>query len=152
MKRQKVRSAYVVCVILFGVGLNAFYGIELWRNFFDPQFNNATREIIISAIALEFGWSALLLWALCKPGERRHILLMTAIPIAMGNLLHSLNQSIYAHTEPTEIVMNLAIGGVVVGSFVLAFFFSPKYHPNLANQGTSGESHKLTRRIYTVEE
>ncbi len=140
MNRQRARSAYVVCAILFGFSINVFYGIELWWDFFDPQYNNSTREIIISAIALEFGWAALLLWALCKPGARRHILLMTAIPIAMGNLLHSLNQSIFADIESTEIVLNMAIGGVVVGSFVMAFFFCPKYHPDLAKQGTSGAS------------
>ena len=139
MSSQKIRSAYAVCIILFGVCLNAMYGIDLLKDFFDPQFDNATREILISAIALEFGWASLLLWALCKPGERRHVLLMTAIPMAMGNLLHSLNQSLFAAIEPTEIVLNLAIGGVVVGSFVLAFFISPKYHPNVAKQGTSGE-------------
>jgi hypothetical protein len=151
MNSQKIRSTYVVCVILFGISLNAIYGIELWRSFFDPQFDNATREIIISAIALEFGWAALLLWVLFKQGERRHVLLMTAIPIAIGNLLHSLNQSLFAEIGPTKIVLNLAIGGMVVGSFVLAFFFSPKYHHNLAKQGKSGEL-QGSRWIYTIEE
>jgi len=139
MNRQRIRKAYVVCVILFGISLNAIYGIELWGNFFDPQFNNATREIIISAMALEFGWAALLLWTLFKPGQRRHIVLMTAIPIAIGNLLHSINQSLYAHTETAVIAQNLAIGGVVVGLFALAFFLSPKCHSSLAKPDKSGE-------------
>ena len=98
------------------------YGVELINALFDPQFNNYVREILISAIALEFGWAALLLWVIGKPCERRHIVLFTAIPMIIGNLLHSINQSVNTNIEISGSALNLAGGFFIAGLFVFAFF------------------------------
>jgi hypothetical protein len=124
MMRKKVTKACVLCVILFGAVINMFYGFALVKEFFALQLNDSVREILISAIALEFGWAVLLLWALGDPCARRHVVLLTAIPMLIGNLFHSLNQALFAGGTPMEIVANLLIGTAVAGLFVLAFVFS----------------------------
>ena len=121
MTIQKIRKAYIGCVALSGVTINIVYGVELLKAFFDPQFNNPVREILISAIALEFGWAALLLWVIGSPCERRYIFLFTAIPMIIGNLLHSINQSVNTDIEISGNVMNLAGGFFIAGLFVFAF-------------------------------
>lgn len=127
MISQKVRRAYIICVVLCGVSINTAYGVELLKEFFDPQFKNTVREILISAIALEFGWAALLLSVVGQPCERRHIVLFTAIPIIIGNLLHGINQYVFSDGRTDEISVNLVIGAIVAGFFVLAFLLgNPK--------------------------
>ena len=122
MTLQKIRKAYIVCIVLCGVTINIVYGVELLKALFDPQFNNTVREILISAIALEFGWAALLLWVIGKPCERRYIVLFTTIPMIIGNLLHSINQSVNTNIEITGIALNLAGGFFIAGLFLFAFF------------------------------
>ena len=122
MTIQKIRKAYIGCVALSGVIINIVYGVELLKALFDPQFNNTVREILISAIALEFGWAALLLWVIGKPCERRHIVLFTAIPMIIGNLLHSINQSVNTDIGFSGSAINLAGGFFIAGLFVFAFF------------------------------
>jgi len=124
MIRQKVRKASVFCVVLFGASINIFYGLELVKEFFDLQLNDRVREILISAIALEFGWAALLLWVLGDPYARRHVVLLTALPMIIGNLLQSSNQALFLGSTPVEIAVNLLLGSAVAGLFVLAFIFS----------------------------
>lgn len=121
---QKARKISILCVILLGAGLNIFYGFELVKEFFDLQLNAQIREILISAIALEFGWAALLLWVLGDHRARRHVVLLTAIPMIIGNLFHSINQFLFAAGTPMEIAVNLFFGSAVAGLFVLAFVFS----------------------------
>jgi hypothetical protein len=122
MTIQKIGKACIACVALSGVAINIAYGVELLKALFDPQFNNTVREILISAIALEFGWAALLLWVIGKPCERRHILLFTAIPMIIGNLLHSINQAVNTDIEMTRNAINMAGGLFIAGLFVVAFF------------------------------
>ena len=106
MTIQKIRKAYIGCIVLSGVTINIVYGVGLINALFDPQFNNYVREILISAIALEFGWAAMLLWVIGKPCERRHIVLFTAIPMIIGNLLHSINQY---NTRVKELIILLLL-------------------------------------------
>lgn len=122
MTIQKTRKAYIGCVALSGVTINIVYGVELLKALFDPQFNNTVREILISAVALEFGWAALLLWVIGNPCERRHIVLFTAIPMIIGNLLHSINQAVNTDIEITGNAINMAGGFFIAGLFVFAFF------------------------------
>ena len=61
MKNVRIRKAFMIAVAISGVILNAAYGASLLSSFIDPQYNNAVREILISAIILEFSWAALLL-------------------------------------------------------------------------------------------
>ncbi|MCK5919347.1 MAG: hypothetical protein KAG66_00295 [Methylococcales bacterium] len=108
-------------IALLGVVINSVYAIDLLQTLFNPHHSSTIRDISISAIALEFGWAALLFWAAFKPIERRHLLLFTAIPIFLANFLHSMNQLIYEHSDASMIVLNLLIGFVFAGLFVYAF-------------------------------
>src|SRR3989304_5281213 len=92
MKNNRIRKAIIIAVALSGVILNAAYCIGFIRAFFDPQYNFAIRQILVSAIILEFGWMALLLWVVFKPFEARYILLLTIIPLFFGNILTGINQ------------------------------------------------------------
>ena len=77
MLSLSTRIAVIRVVALMGVVINASYGIALLQQFLAPQYNSAVREILISAIALEFAWAILLLWVAFEPFERRHLLLFT---------------------------------------------------------------------------
>jgi len=122
MKSIKTKKAIVIGMALVGVLINVSYGIGLFGQFFDPQIGGDVKQIIISAIALELGWAALLVWVVFKPLERRHILLFTATAMLIGNLLTNVNQLKFAESSVGGIALNLLGGLIFAGLFVLAFF------------------------------
>ena len=122
MKSNRIRKAIIIAVALSGVILNAAYCIGFVRAFFDPQYNFAIREILVSAIVLEFGWMALLLGVVLKPFERRHILLFTIIPILFGNILTGINQLMDTPGNLGPFVMNTVFGLLYSGLYVSAYF------------------------------
>jgi glucose uptake protein GlcU len=118
----RFRPLFIIFVTLIGVIINSVYGAGLLYEFFDPQTNDAFREVIISAIALEFGWAALLLWALWSPIERRHVLLFTAIPMVIGNLLHNILEMLKSDSSGAAVTLNSLVGLAFAGLFILAYF------------------------------
>lgn len=118
----KTRKNIIRSIAFIGVVINATYASLLLKGLFDPGFDNSVREILISAIALEFGWAAILIWAMLKPIERRHLLLFTAIPLALSNFLHSMNQLVYSYTGAGAIALNFMVGITFAGLFVFAFY------------------------------
>ena len=122
MKSIRTRKIIIIIVALSGTILNALYGISLLKSFFDPQYDHVIREILISAIILEFGWTALLLWVIFKPFERRHILLFTIIPIFFGNILHSVSQLMDSSGSAGAIVTNTIFGLLYSGLYAFAYF------------------------------
>ena len=122
MINTKIRETIIRFIALIGVVINAVYGIGLLRDFLNPQYTNTIREILISAIALEFGWVIILLWVIFKPFERRHLLIFTAISMIIGNILYCMDQFIYSHGGMGAIALNLIGGLVFTGLFVFAFF------------------------------
>ncbi len=121
MKNNRIRQAVIIAVALSGAILNAVYCIGFLRAFFDPQYNFAIRQILVSAIILEFGWMALLLWVVLKPFERRAILLFTIIPIFFGNILAGINQLMDTPGNLGAFVINTLVGLVYSGLYVLAY-------------------------------
>jgi len=122
MKSIKTKKAIVIAMALVGVLINASYGIGLLKQFFDAQIGGEVKQIIISAIALELGWAALLVWVVFKPLERRHILLFTAAAMLIGNLLTNMQQVMFAGGTVKSVTLNLLGGLIFAGLFVLAFF------------------------------
>jgi hypothetical protein len=122
MKNIRARKTFMVVVALSGAALNILYGVKLLKEFFDPQYNGAIREILISAIILEFAWAVLLLWLVFKPFERRHILLFTIIPILFGNILHGVSQLMDAPGNYGSIFINTIFGLCYAGLYVFAYF------------------------------
>jgi len=114
------RKILIQFVALIGVIINVSYGLELLNLFFAPQYSNSIKEILISAIALEFAWAILLFWVILKPFERKKILLITAITMMLGNILHSLNQYSLGADNISTISLNLFIGSLIAGLFVFA--------------------------------
>ena len=121
MSSNRIRKGIILTVTFIGVVINCVYGIELLKEFFAQQ-NNEIREVLISAIALEFGWATMLIWVVFKPFERRHILLITSIPMLLGNILHSINQAIYFNADAGAIAVNIIAGLVIAQLFVFAYF------------------------------
>ena len=122
MNNIRIRKIIIVIVALSGTIINAIYGIGLLRAFFNPQYNNAVREILISGIVLEFGWTALLVWVVFKPFERRHILLFTIIPIFFGNILTGINQLMDTPGNLHHFVINTVFGLLYSGLYFFAYF------------------------------
>lgn len=122
MNKNRMKKIIIIVVALSGIIVNATYGIGLLKDFFYTQYNNEIREILISGIALEFGWTALLCWMVFKPFERRHMLLFTIIPILLGNILHSINQCINFHRSAGMIALNIGIGFLYSALYVGAYF------------------------------
>ncbi|MDJ0784890.1 MAG: hypothetical protein QNJ22_23190 [Desulfosarcinaceae bacterium] len=121
MKSILIRKWFVVAVAGSGVLLNLAYSFDLLRLFFDPQYSASVREIMISAIVLEIGWASLLVWVILKPFENHHILLVTVIPILLGNMLHSLAQIGANRASFSAIALNTVFGVLYSGLYVVAF-------------------------------
>lgn len=130
MNGQRFRRIYFIAVTLLGVIINGFYGVELLREFYSPRPGPAFREVLISAIALELGWAALLIWVIFKPSERRHVLLFTAASMLIGNLLHGLDQYLYLGEGAGAMAGNLVFGLLFAGLFVTAFWAGKSLGPN----------------------
>jgi hypothetical protein len=121
MKKQSIREFTIIAVALSGVVINAAYSVDLFRAFFNPHYNNATREIIISAVVFEIGWISLFVWVILKPLERRYILLFSILPILLGNILHGVNQ-FWSHSGNTSgFAINTIFGLLYSGLFFVAF-------------------------------
>jgi hypothetical protein len=121
MKNIGVRKSFIIAVACSGVFLNLAYSVDLFRKFFYLQYNTSVREVMISAIILEIGWAMLLVWVILKPFEKRHILLFTAVPILLGNMLHSLNQFGTHFDNFNAIAVNTIFGVLYSGLYVVAF-------------------------------
>ena len=105
-----------------GLSLTLPNCIGFIRAFFDLQYNFAVREILVSAIILEFGWMALLFWVILKPFETRYILLFTIIPTFFGNILTGIKQLMDTLGNLGAFVTNMAFGLLYLG---LYFFGKP---------------------------
>lgn len=128
MKSIHIKKSFVVAVACSGVLLNLAYSIDLIRAFFDMQNNASVREIMISALVLEIGWAILLGWVIIKPFENRHILLTTAIPILLGNSLHSISQVEANFASSSAIALNSIVGLLYSGLFIVAFIVGKNRH------------------------
>jgi hypothetical protein len=121
MRNMRIRKSFIIAVALSGAVINLVYGSALLRSFFDPQYSSAIREILISAIVLEFGWAALLVWTIFQPFERCHVLLFTIIPIFFGNILHSVNQFSAQNAGLSPILLNTLFGFLYSGLYCAAY-------------------------------
>lgn len=122
MNKNQIKKIIIRAVATSGIIVNVVYGAGLLNTFFTPNLANTTREILISAIALEFGWAALLGWVFFNPCTRCHILLFTSIPILLSNILHSTNQFINFHKSIGMVALNISGGIVYSALFITAYF------------------------------
>ena len=125
MKDIRVRMVIIILVALSGALLNMLYIFNLGKIFLNPAANPATKEILISPIALELGWMVMLIWVVFKPFERRHILLFTVIPVLCANVMHDISMEKMMSTG--ALLVNLFFGLAYAGLFVFAYFLgSPR--------------------------
>jgi len=121
MTQTTLRKAFTVSVALIGIVTNMTYGSALVNMFIDPNQPGVIREILISGIVLEFGWSALLIWTAFKPFERRYVLLFTMGAALLGNVLHSVNHIIVHGISPDTLVTHTIFGVLYSGLYLVAF-------------------------------
>ena len=122
MNNIRFRKLFIIQITFLGIVINVYYGIELLKLFITPFFSPEMREILISTIALEFGWAVLLSWALFNPFSRRQLLLITAFPLIISNILHNIHQYFYINSSLYSIAHNFTMGIMIAGLFVLAYF------------------------------
>ena len=115
------KKYFIIFVALSGIILNSLYGIELLTAFFDPIQSSEIRKVLVSAIVLEFGWIALLIWMAFDPFKRRDILLLSIIPILFGNILHNIDLILLERSNMIEVVINLAFGIFYSGVYLFAY-------------------------------
>jgi len=121
MTSNRIRKSAIIVVALSGAAINIVYSIDLLAAFFDPQYNNFIKDIMISAVVLEIGWISLLVWVIFNPFERRHILLFTIVPILLGNILHSVNQFGAYSENASAFLLNTTFGLFYSGLYIAAF-------------------------------
>jgi hypothetical protein len=121
MKNYRLRKSLLIAVALSGAFINSFYTIDIVETFYSSQYDNVITEIMISAAVLEIGWIILLVWVILKPFERRHILLITIVPILLGNILHGANQLGTHSKSLLAIALNTIFGISYSGLHILAF-------------------------------
>jgi hypothetical protein len=126
MTNYKFRKSLLIAIALSGAVINAFYTIDIVGSIFSSQYNNAIKEIMISAAALEIGWITLLVWMILNPFERRHIILFTIIPILLGNILHGVNQLMTNSENLMAIALNTIFGILYSGLYIVAFMAGKK--------------------------
>jgi len=122
MSGQRFRRIYFYAVTILGVVINGFYGVELLLEFFSPRPNPEFREVLVSAVTLEFGWATLLIWVLFRPSARRHVLLFTAASMLIANLLHGFDRWAHLGGRAGAMAGNLVVGLLIAGLFVGAFW------------------------------
>lgn len=121
MKNLRIRKIFITSVAISGILINLFYGSALLRSLFNPQYSSAVREILISAIVLEFGWATLLIWMIFKPFERCHVLIFTIIPIFFGNILNSASQLCDHSAGMGPVLLNTIFGFLYSGLYYAAY-------------------------------
>ena len=124
MNRARMAKLAVTGVALSGMLLNGLYGIQLTRTLADPTISAGMRDVAISAIALEFSWAVLLGWAALRPIERRDVILVTVLPILLGNVLHTAFQLAGHEASPVAAAINIAVGLVYAGLYVAAYLMA----------------------------
>ncbi len=151
MKKLRIRKLIIITVALSGVAINAVYSVDLINAFFNPNYNNAIREIVISAIVLEIGWIGLLISVISKPFERRHILLLTIVPILLGNILHGVNQFEIHNGNPNAIALNTVFGLLYAGLYCMAFRLGRGKETMLEKYKLKVVEYHQTAKIYYIE-
>jgi predicted MFS family arabinose efflux permease len=124
MNKNLIKKIIIIVVALSGVIINTLYGIGLLKDLFPAHYNNEINGFLISGIALNFGWAALLGWMIFKPFERRHILLLTIIPMLLANILQSANNYINLHTSVVIIALNIGVGFLYSALWIGAYFLA----------------------------
>lgn len=121
MLNYRLRKTLIIAVALSGAFINSIYAIEIVGSIISSQYSHAITEMMISAAVLEIGWIVLLIWMVRNPFERRHILLITIVPILLGNILHGLNQFGIDGENLMAITLNTSYGIAYSGLYILAF-------------------------------
>lgn len=83
-----------------------------------------TRYVLGNASALMFGWTALLIWAVQKPIQRKAVLLLTVFPVVSGLFLSALYLASIDNIDKIKvtplIVLPLSIGFLYILAYYLA--------------------------------
>ena len=90
--------------------------VRTFGEFFKSDILQSYKEILISAIALEISWIVLLVWFMFEPVKRKDILLLTAIPMIIANLLHNYT------LETAQFLGNLLFLVLFIGLYLIGYY------------------------------
>jgi len=116
----KTRKYFIIFVALSGVVINLVYGIELLHEFYSSS-EDTIKEILISAIVLEFAWGLLLIWMILNPFKRKDIMLLSIVPILMGNILHNINLVLFQQGNIMDGIVNFLFGFLYAVLYLFAY-------------------------------
>ncbi len=118
------RATLVAFVALAGAVVNGAYAAQLLTRFADPSVDVGSREVLVSGIALQLAWAALLLWVVRHPLRGRVILLFTGAAMLLGNALRSYALVRFSGGAWEDALLNLMVGLGIAALFGLAYRFS----------------------------
>ena len=117
MKTQKTRMLLIKFPYWLGIGADALWAVVLFfpavygsligNPDFTPDFQ-MTQIMRVGGILMT-GWTALLIWAVLKPFERRFVILLTAFPVVFGLMLVSLTNILAETPFPVWILVKTII-------------------------------------------
>jgi hypothetical protein len=72
-------------------------------------------------VALMFGWTFLLIWAVRKPIERRGVLFLTIFPVLIGLIINAVNGFLYGFIALKNVIPLLLGQSVLVVLFAIGY-------------------------------
>lgn len=129
MKAQKAKILLIKFPYYLGIGADALWAVTLFfpavygnligNPDFDPDFQ-MTQIMRVGGILMT-GWTALLIWAVLKPFERRFVSLLTAFPVVFGMMLVSLTNILVESSLPVWILLKTII---LFFSMLISYFLA----------------------------
>ncbi|MBN1374592.1 MAG: hypothetical protein JXA01_00400 [Dehalococcoidia bacterium] len=75
------KEIFLITVYLIGAAVDAAVAVPMFGAPFSRQFDYEASYTMAAGAVMMVSWAVLLVWAACKPLERRALLLITLVPI-----------------------------------------------------------------------
>ncbi len=119
-------GAIMDLLVALSMTLYTFFEINIGMNY--PTPTTETRFMLITGMALMWGWTVLLIWGERKPIERRLILLFTAFPVVFGLFIGELVLYLQGYASQTLVQFSIfqTIRFILFSIFCVSFFLARK--------------------------
>lgn len=119
--QNKYILAYIYMLVILSISINLFYTFELLSEFMKVKTQGNYKDTLISALTLEISWVVLFIWFAMKPYERKDILILTAIPMIIANILHNYT------LEFVDFILNIVFLGLFISLYFIGYYLLKKY-------------------------
>jgi len=118
---HKLRHLYLILIGVSGFIINSVYAYDTSVFLFSEHTAELTKEIYISAFAMQVSWAILFFWYLFSPYKRRIVLLISLVPMIIANTLFSLTLRIEQMLSNTLVLM------VFIAVHISGYLLAQKY-------------------------